>query len=92
MGVLSCSIRRCGPFSIDWQIYDDIATVFPFPVSVNTSNTSGPANTEDLVSEVTINTVGWLHNGSAQSCDVSYNDPVELTTQVFFDFNLESER
>ena len=68
--------------------------MFPFPVSVNTSNTSsveGAANTEELVSEVTIDTVGWLHNGSAQSCDVSYNDTVELTTRVFFDFNLESE-
>ena len=92
--MLSCSITSCGPFTIDWVIYSDAATETPFPITTNStvegSGLGSPLLT-DTTSVVTINTVGVINSGTAQSCDVLYDGETPAVDSRIFDFTLESE-
>ena len=91
VGMLSCSIRSCGTFSIDWNIPSDDGTEAPFP---NTTNTTAVENTIytnliDRTSVITINTLGLVNSGVAQECVAVYDGAV--VTRRFFDYTLQSE-
>ena len=91
VGMLSCTIRRCGDFSIFWDITYDHGTQFPFPV--NETPTTISDTVEELMSVVTIDTLGVVHSGQAQQCVVQYNSTnvtTDITNQVF-NYTLESE-
>ena len=85
--MLSCTIRRCGDFSIVWDITSDDGTELPFLISVTTLPMTDTVN--ELTSVVTINTLGMINRGRTQQCVVQYNG-ADVTNQVF-DYTLESE-
>ena len=90
VGMLSCTIRGCGPFSIDWVVQNDSETEVPLPIDNTNSTVEGFSLLIDLMSIVTINTLGKIHMGPAQQCEVLYNDNTLLDSQIF-DYDLESK-
>ena len=91
VALLSCSIRSCGPFTIDWVINNDTATQTPFPTNITNSPAEGSPLLTDTTSVVTINTVGVINSGTAQSCDVLYDEETPAIDSRIFNFTLESE-
>ena len=98
--MLSCTIRHCGSFSINWFITDDTGTVLPLPIEVTNSTVDDVGSTEsdltdliDLTSVVTIDTVGLVNENESQVCYVVYEDEGEIEDFAFkmFDYVLESE-
>ena len=90
VGMLSCTIRGCGPFSIEWVVQNDSETEVPLPIDNTNSTVEGFSLLIDLMSIVTINTLGKIHTGPAQQCEVLYNDNTLLDSQMF-DYDLESK-
>ena len=95
--MLSCTIRHCGSFSIDWFIPSDDGTVFPPVIEVfgpdEGSTVSELTDLTDLTSVVTIDTVGLVNENESQVCYVVYEDEGEIGDFEFkmFDYTLESE-
>ena len=93
--MLSCTIRHCGSFSINWFIPDDAGTVLPLPIEVTTTEDVGSIVSDliDLTSVVTIDTVGLVNENARQACYVVYEDEGEIGDFEFkmFDYTLESE-
>ena len=89
--MLSCTIRHCGSFSINWFIPDDNGTVFPPVIEVTRDEDAGSTVSDltDLTSVVTINTVGLINENAKQTCYAVYED--ENITFKMFDYTLESE-
>ena len=90
VGMLSCTIRGCGPFSIDWVVIDDSETEVPLPINNTISPVEGLPLLIDLMSIVTINTLGKINMGPSQQCEVLYNDNTLLDSQIF-SYTLESK-
>ena len=88
VGMLSCSIRSCGTFSIDWYLDDD-GTQLPLPNTTTTTAVENSTNLIDRTSVITINTLGLVNSGVAQECVVEYDGAV--VTRRLFDYTLQSE-
>ena len=104
VGMLSCSIRSCGTFSIDWNFPRDDGTQFPFPKTTTTTAVENSTNLIDQTSVLTINTLGLVNSGMAQECVVEYDGAQECVDGVYdgeydgavvtsrrFDYTLQSE-
>ena len=95
--MLSCTIRHCGSFFINWFITYDNGTVLPLPIEVTNFTVDDVGSTEsdltDLTSVVTINTVGLVNKNESQMCYAVYADQGQFGNIAFkmFDYTSESE-
>ena len=89
VGMLSCSIRSCGTFTVDWYLNNDGGTQLPFPNTTTTTAVENSTNLIDQTSVITINTLGLVNSGMAQECVVVYDEAV--VTGRRFDYTLQSE-
>ena len=93
--MLSCTIRHCGSFSINWFISNDNGTAFPPDIEVTRDEDAGSTVSDltDLTSVVTIDTVGLINENESQACYVVYAEQGDIEDIAFkmFDYTLDSE-
>jgi hypothetical protein len=80
VGMLSCTVRRCGDFTILWNISSNEGSALPFPITTDTSIIA--TNIEEVTSMITITPLGVANRGPAQACVIQYKEK-KFTSQLF---------
>ncbi|CAI8027895.1 Protein sidekick-2, partial [Geodia barretti] len=86
VGVISCSIISCGQVSILFDIDNDNAT--RISLNTTTADVDETLGTVETTSEATITTLGRVHEGMSQSCNVTYGRVV--LREEIFNYTLEN--